>query len=234
MMLSKVRALLPNRPLPLPILGAPFRGATIQLNPRCSMRNMFGLYEHELNPWLENVLPQVSLVLDVGANDGYFTFGCAAAFRRLNKSAQIIGFEPIDGHFIDLQATLDSLDKGNIDFHLYHTTVGAAAATNMMSLDDVFFKHEFQKLDYRALIKIDVEGAEIDVIAGASKWINPKNFFLIEVHDAAFLPQLQQQFSENGIVLQQVNQQPLPFLGRETRSSLNWWLVSDLHSANQS
>jgi histidinol-phosphate/aromatic aminotransferase/cobyric acid decarboxylase-like protein len=82
------------------------------------------------------------------------------------------------------------------------------------------------------LINIDVEGAELEVIAGASKWLNPKNFFLIEVHYAEFLPQLQQQFSKNGIVLRQVNQQPLPFLGRETRSSLNWWLVSDLKSSN--
>jgi hypothetical protein len=53
---------------------------------------------------------------------------------------------------------------------------------------------------------------------------------LIEVHEEAFLAQLTQQFGDRGIPLQQVNQHPLPILGRETRSPLNWWLVSALPS----
>ena len=32
--------------------------------------------------------------VDVGANDGYFTFGSAAAFLRLAKTGEIFGFEP--------------------------------------------------------------------------------------------------------------------------------------------
>ena len=37
---------------------------------------------------------RVSRVVDVGANDGYFTFGSAAAFRRLAKTGEIIACEP--------------------------------------------------------------------------------------------------------------------------------------------
>ena len=58
------------------------------------MRKMFEIYERELNSWLEQVLRRVTRVLDVGANDGYFTFGCAAAFGRLGKTGEIIAFEP--------------------------------------------------------------------------------------------------------------------------------------------
>ena len=54
---------------------------------------VLGLYEHELNPWLKRVLPRVTRVLN-GANDGYFTFGCTAAFQRQGKGGEIIGFEP--------------------------------------------------------------------------------------------------------------------------------------------
>lgn len=71
-------------------------------------------------------------------------------------------------------------------------------------------------------------GAEIEVVAGASMWLNPTNYFLIEVHDASFLDILTQKFSAQGIKLRQVNQQALPVIGRETRTDLNWWLVSEL------
>src|SRR5690348_8664504 len=87
-------SLLPNQPKPIRILRGPFRGAVVLMNPRTSMRKIFGIYEYELNSWLQQVLPCVARVLDVGANDGYFTFGCAAAFRRLGKAGEIIAFEP--------------------------------------------------------------------------------------------------------------------------------------------
>ena len=67
----------------------PFRGACIVINPRDSLRKILGVYEHELNPWLEQALRRVTRVLDVGANDGYFTFGCAAAFQRLGKTGEM-------------------------------------------------------------------------------------------------------------------------------------------------
>jgi hypothetical protein len=60
------------------IWRGPFRSARIVMNPRNSLRKIFGLYEHELNDWLEQALRWVSRVVDVGANDGYFTFGSAA------------------------------------------------------------------------------------------------------------------------------------------------------------
>ena len=231
MFLSPLKSLLPDRPLPLPILNGPFRGATIRLNPRCSLRKVFGMYEHELNGWLNQVLPQINLVLDVGANDGYFTFGCATALQRLKKNAQVVAFEPIDAHFSDLQTTLQDFDQSGVTFHLQHAKVGASDTEDTVTLDAIATQLTIGKLGDRALIKIDVEGAELDVIAGASQWLNPQHFFLIEVHQEEFLEQLKQQFSAQGIALQQINQQPLPILGRETRSPLNWWLVSALPSS---
>jgi hypothetical protein len=71
-------SLLPNQPKLMRIMRGPFRGAVVVMNPRNSMRKAFGVYEHELNSWLEQVLRRVTRVLDIGANDGYFTFGCAA------------------------------------------------------------------------------------------------------------------------------------------------------------
>src|SRR5262245_12377695 len=101
-------SLLPNLPKPIRIVRGPFRGAIIVMNPRNSIRKILGIYERELNPWLEWVLPRVSRVVDVGANDGYFTFGCAAAFRRLKKTGGIVAFEPQQEH---MRTLLGSLEK---------------------------------------------------------------------------------------------------------------------------
>ena len=70
----------------------------IVMNRRESMRKILGLYEHELNGWLNEALKRVTRVLDVGANDGYFCFGCAAAFRRLGTNGSVVAFEPQDTH----------------------------------------------------------------------------------------------------------------------------------------
>ena len=64
--------LLPDRARPMRILRGPFRNAVIVVNPRNSLRKLAGLYEHELNSWLEKAFPRINRVLDVGANDGAY------------------------------------------------------------------------------------------------------------------------------------------------------------------
>lgn len=97
---------LPNCPIRVRIWCGPFRGARVVLNPHHSFRKILGLYEHELNDWLEAALRRGSRVVDVGANHGYFTFGCAAAFRHLGKPGEIMAFEPQERHFQTLQQRL--------------------------------------------------------------------------------------------------------------------------------
>lgn len=227
MAFTLLKTLLPNKALPLPILNGPFRGATILLNPRYSLRKVLGIYEHELNGWLENVLPYVNTVLDVGANDGYFAFGCAAAFRRLRKSAEIFAFEPLAQHFTELQCSLKNQPEDQVQISLHNCFVGSEVKSGTTTLNAIAQKRNPSKLHENALIKIDVEGAELDVIRGASLWLKSTNYFLIEVHDAFFLDILKQQFIAHGLKLKQINQQALPIIGSEKRSELNWWLVSE-------
>ncbi len=221
--------IIPGGIRPTPILLGPFRGARIWLNPQDNLRKIFGFYEHELNGWLERVLPQVDTVLDVGANDGYFTFGCAAAFQRLHQPADILSFEPQAQHIEQLQASLEFHASAEIRITIEQTLVGQSDEPGVTTLDAVGLR----LLDCRgaevprcALVKIDVEGAELDVIAGASTWLRPENFFLIEVHDESYLKTLRERFAAAGLTLQQREQKPLPLLGREHRVATNWWLVS--------
>lgn len=217
---------LPNTPVPTRILRGPFRGARLKLNPRTSLRKVLGLYEHELNSWIEQALGRVSRVLDVGANDGYFTFGSAAAFRRLGVAAEVVAFEGQARHVEELKDSAKRQPEGHVRFRIVHALVGREAGKGLTCLDACATTDR-----HHTLIKIDVEGAEVDVIHGASQWMDRSNLFLIEVHQREYLDLLQNHFRLFGHNLIQVDQAPLGVLGRETRDAANWWLVSDLGKA---
>jgi GT2 family glycosyltransferase len=222
-MFQRLKTLLPDRPMPLRVWRGPFRGAYLVANPRTALRKIAGLYEQELNHWLERALPRVTRVLDVGANDGYFTFGCAAAFRRRQVRGEIVAFEPQLDQLTRLREGIARQPVSDVRIEVVQAFVGATAVDEITTLDALLIRGR-----QNTLIKIDVEGAEIDVVAGARSWFDPSNLFLIEVHRREYLDRLRRMFAEQGHSLQQVNQQPLAFLGREQRDPENWWLVSDL------
>ena len=228
MMRRLLKGFLPDREAPLPILRGPFRGATIRMNPRDSLRKVLGVYEHELNQWLEVVLRRVNTVVDVGASEGYFTFGCAAAFRRLKRSGEVIAFEADKEICENLQLCVKDQPANDVRISIYNRFVGLKEDSNATTLDEFLLQRGQQTVE-NTLIKIDVEGAELDVIAGASLWINPTNYFLIEVHwDASYLSKLNKTFTDRGLKLKQIDQRALPILGYENRARDQWWLVSDI------
>jgi hypothetical protein len=196
------------------------------MNLRYSLRKLVGLYEHELNGWLKKVLPRVTRVLDVGANDGYFTFGCAAAFRRLGKTGEIVAFEPQQQHIDELQESLGK-QAGTTRIRLVKATVGDAETPGVTTLDSVKWQDD-ECARFHTLIKIDVEGAELEVLRGAQSWMNVSNYFVIEVHQELYLEKISRLFAEHQLRLIRIDQRPLPLLGREMRSKENWWLVSHL------
>jgi hypothetical protein len=220
-MLQLIKRALPDRAYPMRIVRGPFRGARVMMNPRVSLRKAFGLYEHELNDWLELALDRVSSVLDVGANDGYFTFGCAAALHRRGSKANITAFEPQRRHVEQLTTAARHQVPG-ITIEVVPAMVGRAVGDGTTTLDACRGERD------RTLIKIDVEGGEIDVVEGARSWLRPSNLFLIEVHRRSYLKALTDRFAQSGLQLIQIDQQPLPVLGREARDAENWWLVSKL------
>jgi methyltransferase FkbM-like protein len=228
MAFAAFKSVLPNRPVPLRIWRGPLRGGRAVMNPRNSLRKVLGLYEHELNDWLGSALRLTTRVIDVGANDGYFTFGCAAAFQRQQKAGEIIAFEPDAEHFRSLSKSLDSQPKGLVQFELIPSFGGAHNTAESKTLDSLSCPDRTN-----TLIKIDVEGAEEDVLAGANTWLRSGNYFLIEVHKEYFLKSIPRLFESHGLTLDRIDQRPLKLIGRETRNEENWWLVSRIQQRSQ-
>ena len=222
-MLQLIKGLLPNRAVRMRVWRGPFRGARVVMNPRSSLRKVLGLYEHELNEWLDRALGRVSRVLDVGANDGYFTMGCAAAFKRLGVAGEIVAFEPQARHVDQLTAAIREQPPSATRFSIVPSMVKRQTGPGATTLDALTILDRTN-----TLIKIDVEGAELEVIAGGLSWVADTNLFVIEVHKAQYLAELVAIFRERGHALVQVDQRPLPFVGSDAREAANWWLVSDL------
>ena len=235
MAFGALKSILPDRPMPVRIWRGPLRGGRAVMNPRNSLRKILGLYEHELNAWLEAALRLTDRVIDVGANDGYFTFGCAAAFQRLRKNGEIIAFEPEAEAFHSLcdglhgqQNVFASDAQKQLEFTLVQSFVGSNKLGSMKTLDNIECRLRAAGDRQHTLIKIDVEGAEEDVLAGASSWLTHTNCFLIEVHQRSFLETIPRLFAAHGLHLDQIDQRPLKLIGRELRDEENWWLVSRL------
>lgn len=226
-MFATLKSVLPNKPVPMRIWRGPLRGGRAVMNPRNSLRKVFGLYEHELNAWLESALRLTNRVIDAGANDGYFTFGCAAAFRRMRKRSEIVAFEPDAEHFRTLSDSLSRQPAGLVEFSLKQSFVGADDDLDSQTLDSLQCDRQ------NTLIKIDVEGAEEDVLAGATSWLRDSNYFLIEVHKEHFLETIPQLFRSHGLTLDQIDQRPLKLIGREMRDEQNWWLVSRIENRSR-
>lgn len=224
-MFGYLKSALPDRPTPMRVWRGPFRGARVVMNPRTSLRKVLGLYEHELNGWIGAALRRVTRVVDVGANDGYFTFGCAAAFHRQRRGGEILAFEAQAGHVAELEAGIARQQIGDVRIEVLHRFVDRATRGDRIALDDLPIADRS-----RTLIKIDVEGAELDVLAGAHAWISASNPFVIEVHREPFLGEITRMFAERGVTLRRIDQQALPIIGKDLRDANNWWLVSELGS----
>ena len=76
------------------IVREPFKGTPLVPVSSYSWRKIFGIYEHVLNKWLESFVPHIEVVWDVGANDGYFCYGCAHRILEHRGQAVVVAFEP--------------------------------------------------------------------------------------------------------------------------------------------
>ena len=206
-------------------MRGPFRGGMFYGNPRASMRKVLGLYEHELNPWLKQALPVVTGLLDLGGNDGYFTFGCAAAFARRSEPAHIVSFEPDPIYSAMLAEGVRRTRHTDVDIAVVPQFVGGSSA-DAVTLDSV--PQSVVGPQARALIKVDVEGAELEVLQSAGHWLDKRNLFLIEVHAERLLAPIVALLAAHGVSLRTIEQQPHWLLGREQRERDNRWLVSAL------
>lgn len=158
-----------------------------------------------------NRLRPGDLFLDVGAHDGEYVL---ASVGRLGARGRIEAFEPTPATFANLQAAVSALSSSRPDIRLHNVAVAAGSGTTTfvttgtsrmnsifrgnpdgldrpggaehvidvrtVSLDDYVDKSR------RIVAKIDVEGAEIDVLRGARQLLVSDASIFVELHPWAW------------------------------------------------
>jgi FkbM family methyltransferase len=158
-----------------------------------------GLYEPEETELLRKIIRKGAVVVDVGANIGWYTLLSAhlagetgkivafepepSAFSLLSKSVKRNGFENVflfNNCVSDMEGTRKLwLSKGNLGGHsIVRRASEESVDVEAVTLDTCLSKLEIQIVD---LLKIDVEGAEPEVLEGALNYLlssKIRNIFL--------------------------------------------------------
>lgn len=180
----------------LPVRGGLLAGTLLQVDLRKQRDMVAGVYESEVQNALAERLSPGDVAFDVGAHLGFFTLLMA---RLVGPEGRVVSVEadPFMGR--NLEANLVRNDSGNV------TAVRAAAGTLAVErrftpgagggighlADDGAIAVEGTTLDLLAerfgppkLIKVDVEGAELEVLAGGARLLGEHHpILVVEVHD---------------------------------------------------
>jgi FkbM family methyltransferase len=169
-----------------------------------------GAFEPNEFAFVDRVLKPGMTFIDVGANDGYYTLFAA---RRVGPTGRVVAVEPSSRERAHLQRNLGrnglenvqvvaaalGAEPGVVDLHLAHgvhaghNTLGEFAHDDVVrasservpldTLDAVVARHGLSQVD---MVKIDVEGGEAGVIAGARQVLTTmRPVLLMELNDRA-------------------------------------------------
>ncbi len=168
------------------------QGLRWRLNPSDFVqKHLFWLGEYEYHDLriLSRWLRPGAVVFDVGANFGYYSLNLASA---LNGKGHVYAFEPSKGSFSRLQENINlnnlqskitasrlGLSESGGAAFLHHDPTNSGAATvshkdegetiSIDTLDNFCRANKIPRVD---VIKIDVEGHELQVIKGGTKFLS--------------------------------------------------------------
>ena len=173
-----------------------------------------GSFEPNEFHFLDGILKPGMVFVDVGANDGYYTLFAA---RRVGPAGRVVSVEPSSRERGHLERNLARNGIGNVEIvpaalgaapghadlhlahgvHTGHNTLGRFAHDDVVparvervpleTLDAVVARLGLPRVD---VVKIDVEGAEANVIAGARNVLaSMRPILMLEMSDVALRAQ---------------------------------------------
>ena len=154
------------------ILAGPAAGCWMMLDLHHELRLFLGMYERELLSSYRRLLRRGMKSFDIGGRDGYSALLIASL-----TGAQVISFECDPEGAAAMKATFD---RNEMPVRAVQAFVGKVDGPGSMTLDRA--SNEYFVPDF---IKIDVEGAEVDVLQGGQTLLaETRPSMIIEVHGA--------------------------------------------------
>jgi hypothetical protein len=179
-------------------------GITMALSLRHQSQIYLGLFEREVHPWLGQLTRGIRTAIDIGADSGE----CTLFFPKKTDAGRVLAFEPNPEALPRLRENLqlNSLAESN-RLELSTATVSECDGATKVSLDSLA-----SSIQPPCFIKMDVDGAEGEILKGAAKLNRLGGVrWLIETHSKSLECQCVEQLKAAGF---------------ETRIIRNaWWRV---------
>ena len=160
---------------PRKILAGPFKGIKMNLTLRDQSQMYLGLYERETHPWLKRLSKNLKTAVDIGVGYGEHTL----FFLIKTAAAKVYAFEP-DAKclaFFDENLKLNAISQSD-RLRLSTKFVGNSESVSQIRLDSLA-----GVIGGPCLIKMDVDGAEEQILQGATALNRlPGVRWLIETH----------------------------------------------------
>lgn len=197
------------------------KGVRMQLDLRNQLQRYLGFDERELFAPLRRLMPQCRSMVDIGANDGYYTL----IFLR-SGAARVVTCEPSAAADRLLEnARTNGFELGE-RFHLVRNLVGLGEGiTSVTEL--------VRNLPGPILVKLDIEGAELDALESCEACDRLLDLrWVVETHSAKLETECIAWFSAHGFTSEIIPNASWRWLLPEKREvSHNRWLVAVPKSA---
>jgi predicted RNA methylase len=201
------------------VVRVPFglgRGVRLQLDLSHELMLAVGLYEHELDSHLGRLCRGAGTAYDVGAAIGYDSLAIA---RR--SGGEVVAFEADPGIAERFRTNLALNPELRPRIQLERSRVGRGGDSTV-ALDDLVTSARFP---IPSLLKIDVEGEEIEVLAGGRELLRRHHpAVVLETHSEALEDECREVLEDHGYRVLVVERRR--WLRESRPMAHNRWLVA--------
>jgi hypothetical protein len=169
------RLVLPTGKAPRTIRGGVLAGLRMELDFAHHTQHWLGLQERELVPWFDEFSQGIKTAFDVGANEGIYSL----YFLARTPVQRVLAFEPAAENLPRIRRTLELNQLGDDPrLRVFQKFVGRSSGGDWVHLDAFV-----DELATPCLMKVDIDGGEVDLLRGAQKILaTPGVRWIIEVH----------------------------------------------------
>lgn len=208
---------------PYRIKGGIAAGLYIKVDPADKTQRILGLDEREIQPAFKHYAEKAAAFIDVGASDGYY----GLVFHKFSPQGFSLLVES-NPAFVEEQKqnyALNQIPESQYtSTHAYITNEEDQRKKKLVSV-----LADLPEMGFPALVKIDVEGNELEVLKGMEEVLQQKQVALIiETHSAQLeqdcLAYLQQRGFATGII---PNARWRGLLPESRQKAHNRWLWAD-------
>lgn len=192
----------------------------MELDLTCQTQLCLGFYEREICKWVRRLSTGINCAIDIGAGEGEYVI----YFLARTTAKKIFAFEPywISQSRLISNLTLNGLaDNSRLDISAKF--VGSSSGESTCTLDSLS-----PRILSPTLIKIDVDGGEVDILRGASSLIDRSDIrWMVETHSQQLEEECVRIFNMAGYVTTIVDNAWYRLFIPELRPSpQNRWLVA--------